>query len=917
MLNKEFEFHIISSTKGFFPTDEIDKFFALIEIQQTKLHFTPSAIANLERIILSQFNLVRFIKEALLYEHHLEIVANIAANSNYLTDVVVKSPGLLSQLFVENYIQSKVSYNDLKTEVNSSISRFKSFSAKVNFFRRYKNRTLLKVGVADILGYYSLEETYSALSVLSKVITEALFAECLTVATEEKNIVRSELDDYVIVALGKLGGRELNYSSDIDLFFFYGKNRTFGDEGIEYYEILHSAIKLFVEKSSEITENGFIYRIDLRLRPDGKYSPLAKTMSDYVTYYETRGEDWERQMLLKMDFIAGNEKLFEKFKKAIFPFIYSEVSPSVYLNNVFRMKNEIEKEAGSGIDIKRCAGGIRDIEFSVQALQILFGKKYRGIKTGNTLEAIGCLREKNLLSNEEAASLKEAYVFYRKVEHFLQLRNDTQTHLIPQGEDLLRLANFLAFENVADFNSTLQRTLKKTRKIFLKIIGKVKINDESLTENPEINFLDKKRAEANLLFLKKGESVTGVKKFDTFTLKIASEVIPQVLSKLSNSQFPDLILENFRKIVESVKFPSIIFSEMKNEKFVELLLNSALFSDRFVADLINHSEFMDDFLSRVAFEKEIKEGINFTKFIYYLNLQFSHGIITAKEFSSKLQEFFNLNIKKKFQEIENYDKLFIASAGSLGSSELNFASDLDLLIIAENESFTNEKSIVLFVNELKQQFVNVDLDLRLRPEGKSSRLVWGISSYIKYLENRASLWEFLALTKLNFIAGNKSLFDSFIKGVVNNLTRFSKTEIKNEAQKMYRKILSDKGKFLTSNIIDLKKTHGYLKTIDFIVTTALVSNPKYFREMIGKPTSWKLDFLSVKNIVAEELKEAFTFDYALLLRTQSVFNNQRSTIPPKKELLERLIFVIDEPELTRKLLDVKKIGLNSYSKMFN
>ncbi len=918
MLNKEFELHIIEKTKGFLSSCEIDEFFSKVQDLTGNLNFSPSSLANLERIILSQFNLPSFIKDSLKYEHHLEIASLIAANSNYLSDVVVKSPGLLYRLFVAGFLQSEIEEEKLRLEVTSSLAKYKSFEAKVRYFRRLKNRMMLKIAVSDLLGLHDFRKIVRELSVVAKVIVSEFFDLCFEEVCNKHSFTESIKKDYVVAALGKLGGRELNYSSDIDLLFFFDENKKIGEKKIEYYEALHEAIRLFIEKATEQTADGFLYRVDIRLRPDGKYSPLAKTFSDYMRYYETRGEDWERQMLLKLDFIGGNREVFEKFRQLITPFIFRKSVPAKYLKQVFDMKRAIEKESADDLDIKRCVGGIRDVEFSVQALQILYGKNIRELETGNTLEAIVRLKINNLLSESEAKELEESYIFYRKIEHFLQLRNDTQTHTIPASqEELQRLSRFMNFEREEDFLTHLNSELSKTRKIFLQIIELPESFDEESKQREDIDFIDKKRAEKNFLYIAKGENITGIKKFDERTIKLAAEVLPLIKSNIPNSPFPDLLLENLRKIIESIPLPSVLYSELRDKKTLNLLVKSILRSDRFVADILKRPDFIDDFLSRAAFViTKNFETLDSEKVRFYLNLQLSHGLITTEEFSLTLQRFYEDKIRSIFRETNFEGNLFVASMGGLGSGELTFGSDLDLLIVAEKESEETEKAAAEFLNILQKKLHPIEVDFRLRPEGESSRLVWGMKAYEKYFAARASVWEFLSLTKLHFIDGNESLFNAFKSAAERSYSRFNSGEIKSESQKMYRKVLETAAGGFSRGRIDLKKNHGYLKTIDFLLAASLAINSKKNFELIGNSTGEKLKSLSKIGFFDNSFVDAYYYFRKILLRIQSLFDINNGKLPLEKEMIDRMIFVSEDDEIFNNLTRMKKVVTDNYRKFY-
>ena len=220
-------------------------------------------------------------------------------------------------------------------------------------------------------------------------------------------------------------------------------------------------------------KQGHLYRIDLRLRPDGRNSPLCRSVNEYLNYYESRGEDWERQMLIKADFLGGSKKLFEKFISYLSPFVYPHTHTSPPIVQIKKLKLEIERKLRDEENIKLTPGGIRDIEFSVQALQLLNGGKNKEIQTGNTLNALNKLEKASLLTKKEKEIFETAYILYRKIEHFLQLMNNAQTHIIPQdGEIAEKLSYYLGFESSAKFKKILNENRASVRKIYDSIFSK-------------------------------------------------------------------------------------------------------------------------------------------------------------------------------------------------------------------------------------------------------------------------------------------------------------------------------------------------------------------------------------------------------------------------------------------------------------
>jgi [glutamine synthetase] adenylyltransferase / [glutamine synthetase]-adenylyl-L-tyrosine phosphorylase len=570
---------------------------------------------------------------------------------------------------------------------------------------------------------------------------------------------------YCVLALGKLGGEELNYSSDIDLIAFTDKN-TLINKSIYYNQLITETIQLFIEQASSVTPNGFLYRIDFRLRPDGRNAPLCGSINQYLHYYEMRGEDWERQMLIKSGFISGSLNLYKKFTSFIERFIYPSsfrVSPLVQIK---KLKSSIEKSHSNELNIKLLPGGIRDIEFSVQALQLLNGGKMPVVRSANTLNSIKLLSEKNLLSKDESKILAESYIFFRKIEHYLQLMNNAQTHTIPDSGELPhKLGIYLGFNTTTKFRKTLEDHRTRVSEVYRSITF-----DDSQTriaDSDEIVFSDMKRAANNIEFLKYGRGILAAKKFDALTTSLFENIYTSLIDYLRNSTAPDQILENFTRIIKSAQFPGIWYKEFTDQNYFRLFLKLCEYS-QYSINLFAEDKYLRDlFLSRKCLEKidtTSFSNLSTKEILFILSVQYTSGLVNSKDVNSTLSDFIYDKIKNLssiFSEKKKWkDDYLIIAMGSLGTKEINFSSDIDLIFTVRdiNNYPRIQNDFQEMLSELKNSLLPFEVDCRLRPEGKNSYLVWDLNSYYEYLKNRARVWEIQAFLKANFIAGSKAYY---------------------------------------------------------------------------------------------------------------------------------------------------------------
>ncbi len=313
--------------------------------------------------------------------------------------------------------------------------------------RVFKQREYLLLSFLDTAGLLSFEATVHRLSELAEwVIAEALRSCWETLAEEEAVRWGPSLpqEGFTVVAMGKLGGGELNYSSDVDLIFFR-RNPESGKE-LEFFTKLGERL---IRALSRIGPEGFLYRIDMRLRPHGGTGPLVPTLNSLISYYESWGAPWERQALIKGRYIAGTQELGKRFQDFVAALTYSRQLDESALEDIKRVKHRAEREYAiePKINLKQGPGGIRDIEFYVQFSQLTIGWRYPEVRTGNTLEAISALAKMKVLLDGEESTLSLAYIFLRTVEHRLQLRALTSQSVLPDSpQEIELLAGGLGFK---------------------------------------------------------------------------------------------------------------------------------------------------------------------------------------------------------------------------------------------------------------------------------------------------------------------------------------------------------------------------------------------------------------------------------------------------------------------------------------
>ncbi len=405
------------------------------------------AINNLERFIAASRNPMA---TAALFERDPDALPNllqIFTTSQYLSDLLVadKEAYDLLRMTEGEPVSAAALVEELVNEVRA-LGNYAEVSASL---RRFKRRETLRIAYGDIVRNQPVETVVRQISYLADAIVEAAVEYArrhLEPQYGRPLRVDGERSRFVVLALGKLGGTELNYSSDIDLIFLYEQDgQTDARRNVSNQEYFERLAKEMIRLLTEPTELGVAYRVDLRLRPEGSRAPLCLSFDSTLSYYDVKGRTWERQAFVKARPIAGDRELGSQLLARLEPWIYRKYLSLADITGIKSLKRRIEhraeREGGEVRNVKTGHGGIRDIEFVIQFLQLLNGGALPAVRSGNTLDAIARLEKAGSLTPDEQTKLEDNYNMLRKLEHRLQIMFDLKTHVLPSHrEELARLA---------------------------------------------------------------------------------------------------------------------------------------------------------------------------------------------------------------------------------------------------------------------------------------------------------------------------------------------------------------------------------------------------------------------------------------------------------------------------------------------
>ncbi len=399
----------------------------------------------------------------------LDLLSTIFGNSDSLAFTIIRDPMLVYWLAEEDVLSKPPTRTGLEQALQKQLARLTVKELKLVVLRRFRRREMLRIGIRDLLRLADVSETTACLSDLAALLIHTAYEVVNADLRRQygrpmhKN-PRGKWTEtgFAVIGMGKLGGHELNYSSDVDLIYVYasheGETRAApsttkavaaGISNEEYFEILSRELTKAI---SEPTKEGYVFRVDLRLRAEGSVGQLARSLDDYRKYYATRGQIWERLALLKAWPVAGSVEVGKAFLKTVRPFVLGSgpIKPGlagarIVIDDVRAVKEMIDsKMADRGHEhrnVKLGIGGIREIEFLVQTIQVLGGKQAPALLNRSTLGSLQAFTAKKLLTTKERDALSAAYLFLRDVEHKLQMVHDLQTHSLPdQAEELAHCA---------------------------------------------------------------------------------------------------------------------------------------------------------------------------------------------------------------------------------------------------------------------------------------------------------------------------------------------------------------------------------------------------------------------------------------------------------------------------------------------
>lgn len=844
----------------------------------------------------------------------MNVLVPLFSQSHFLSETLLLHPEYVEWLHRDRRIEFLKSKEDLLEE----LSRFEATLGEMGLaerLARFKRREYLRIVLRDVTKIATLAETTWELSTLADVLLEKTLRLCDQQLRNRYGVPqyfddsgKVTLADFVVIALGKLGGNELNYSSDIDLLYLYSHDgETEGAESKsgtrisnqEYFIKLSSAV---TEAVSRVTPAGWSFRVDLRLRPQGREGFLSRSLRSALEYYGNTAESWELQALLKARPVAGNLMLGKRFLQGLQSRIYPSEEKKRIIESIEGMRSKIdaklERAETAGFNIKLSRGTIRDIEFITQCLQRIHGAQDAWVREGNTLFALRRLHDNNYLARPEFVSLASAYEFFRIIEHRLQLDRGLQTHTLPdQLPDQQLLALRMGFENspVTTARDSLLHAIDYHRTTVLRIYQHI-LEERS---GMPLGFLETPST------LEVTESAIIPPVSGTF------ESLVSALSKI-HPEFSDAVKQVDLDVVSKIPFLSFLERLIGHPPFLthfKMISNGsarlkAIFSSGIVltAASVRHPEWVLLNLSSSTLETSEKGGNKGVQgkrgkrrrtlrrtvkpllpergkhktnvnSIRDENRRRAFDILAAESMGgwplSKIFEQLSVNAETTISSslslaisqlrhrwshassiLKNPHFHFgIFGLGRIATRELDIGSDLDMLFIADYSYFKVREAAREMASRLAETVISILtsytregplylVDLRLRPSGKEGELVQDASSLIDYFRGRAQVWEHTAYLKLRPLAGDLDWARNFHRA----LKKTSFQAVSNrplKADLLEIRTRLEQAAASSDASFDFKQGAGGIYDIDFTLAFCHFRNGKQYR--VGSTTIEALD----------------------------------------------------------------------------
>lgn len=890
---------------------------------------------------------------------YAQMLATVFDQSHFLTDILCRFPQYAEWLWTDGMLDRARARDEMVSAMASWAGDCDSPASCGLAMRRFRQREILRIGVRDIFKHVPLYSLTQDLSFLADAALETALGAVYPVLHERfgrpmfmSRTGQAREARLGILGMGKLGGLELNFSSDIDLVFIHtedGETEGGTSSPITNEEFFQKLGEQVIKLVSEQTAEGSIFRVDMRLRPYGRLSPLSISLPRALDYYEGCAQAWERQALLKARPVAGDLVLGGRLIEEAQPFIFPRYFDDETLNSIRDIKQQMEAQIAARreteLDVKLGRGGIRDIEFTVQILQMLNGGRMPDLRTPKTLDAIKALGVRSHLKPLEATALSSNYVFLRQVEHRLQIEGNQQRHVLPDTrEELDLLARRLGYSSSDAFMADYRDRADETRGILNRFLstegsGNLWTYDllsphsdgiDALNRLRQHGFRDPEKARQEFQRLSAGPEQ---QPYPLHVRQQFAAVAPTLVAALAASGDPDGTLIRLGRILNTLGAPGAIYETLKmNPNFSEYLVTLASNSQYLSEILIRDPGLFDVFGSGDALDVPVSRGDLDEQLAILLRahdpdaapyrlrdgemlrvglrelLRNVSVVEVGRELTQLAEvclywslERARVDITKRYGPAEGC--FAILGMGKLGGREMGYGSDLDLIFVYDSNARTESGMAASqyyaavaakTINRLKESTrygTLYDIDSRLRPDGKKGVLSVSSRRLPEYYCEEAQAWERLALMKVRFVAGDTEFgqqMEQIARDVAFSLPLNAETLA--HIDEIRKRIAQGAGP------LDVKKGEGGIAELEFTVRLLQLRHAAEFPEMNRADVLGALELLKQKECITSWDYDVLHDAYVLFRRVENrirMMNGRSASSIPEDPA--------DQADLTRRL----------------
>ena len=770
--------------------------------------------------------------------------------------------------------------------------------------RRAKQSIALTVGLADLARAADLESITGSLTDFADAALDAALRYALQEAERQGKWDGTPLEEsgLVIIGMGKYGAHELNYSSDIDIIAFYDAAAPGLKEGQEHSVFWVRVIRLLVQLMQEHTADGYVFRTDLRLRPDPGATPVALSIDGALQYYESMGQNWERAALIKARAVAGNITCGERFLAEISPFIWRRYLDFAAIADIHSIKRQIHAHRGHGTvrvaghDLKRGRGGIREIEFFAQTQQLIAGGRDLELRGRKTRDMLSKLCKHGWIDDEVRAALDEAYVWFRNLEHRLQMVRDEQTQTIPEdSEELSRIGRLCGFADVNTFRNETRGRLNMVATRYADLFedepalsaegGNLVFTGDD--DDPATLETLSRMGFSNPAYITKTIRAWHFGRFPAMRSAAAREnlttITPALLKAFADGGDGDAAVRSFDAILRGLPTGVQLFALLSARRelldLLAMILSAApkmaeafARQPKVVAALIDpgsYDSIGDKNALSIWFDESLGQATGIEDILdrarlfaseqrFLISVRLLTRTAKPREVGIAFSELADLVTGRLLHHVEQEfiarhgsvpgGKIAILALGRLGSCEMTATSDLDLIVIYDHDpdatASDGERPLApsQYYARLTQRLlaalsaptaegIAYEVDLRLRPSGKSGPLATQVDGFERYQSEEAWTWEHLALSRARAIAGDETLCTRVEDYISETVAK------ERDAAKLKADVLDMRGRVQKERGEDdpwsMKTVPGGLIDVEFAAQYAVLSG---LERQVGEPT---------------------------------------------------------------------------------